>query len=46
MVRKIKWTIRALNDLHDAVSNLLCFPIIGHKIPELPYLLYRENRSS
>ena len=52
-----KWTIRALNDLHDihefiakdskryaqiqieniqnAVSNLLSFPMIGHKIPEL-----------
>jgi toxin ParE1/3/4 len=64
MVRKIKWTIRALNDLHDihefiakdskryaqiqieniqnAVSNLLSFPMIGHKIPELPYLQYRE----
>ena len=64
MVRKIKWTIRALNDLHDihefiakdskryaqiqieniqnAVSNLLSFPMIGHKIPELPHLQYRE----
>ena len=64
MVRKIKWTIRALDDLHDihefiakdskryaqiqieniqnAVSNLLSFPMIGHKIPELPHLQYRE----
>jgi addiction module RelE/StbE family toxin len=64
MVRKIKWTIRALNDLHDihefiakdskryaqiqieniqnAVSNLLSFPMIGHKIPEFPHLQYRE----
>lgn len=64
MVRKIKWTIRALNDLHDihefiakdskryaqiqieniqnAVSNLLSFPMIGHEIPELPHLQYRE----
>jgi toxin ParE1/3/4 len=64
MVRKIKWTIRALNDLHDihefiakdskqyaqiqienilnAVSNLLSFPMIGHKIAELPHLQYRE----
>jgi addiction module RelE/StbE family toxin len=64
MVRKIKWTIRALSDLHDiheyiakdskqyaqiqieniqnAVSNLLSFPMIGHKIPELPHLQYRE----
>ncbi len=64
MVRKVKWTIRALNDLHDihefiakdskqyaqiqieniqnAVSNLLSFPMIGHIIPELPHLKYRE----
>ncbi len=64
MVRKIKWTIRALNDLHDiyefiakdskryaqiqieniqnAVSNLLSFPLMGHEVPELPHLQYRE----
>ena len=64
MVRKIKWTIRALNDLHDihefiakdseryaqiqieniqnAVSNLLDFPLMGHEVPELPHMQYRE----
>ena len=64
MVRKIKWTIRALNDLHDiyefiakdskryaqiqieniqnAVSNLISFPLMGRNIPEFPHLSYRE----
>ena len=64
MVRKIKWTIRAINDLQDiyefiakdskryaqiqivniqdSVSNLLSFPLAGHKVPELPHLQYRE----
>ncbi len=64
MVRKIKWTLRALNDLHDiyefiakdskryaqieieniqnAVSNLISFPLMGRNIPEFPHLPYRE----
>lgn len=64
MVRKIKWTVRALNDLHDiyefiakdskryaqiqveniqnSVSNLASFPLMGHDVPELPHLPYRE----
>jgi len=64
MVRKIKWTLRSLNELHDiyefiakdskryaqiqieniqnAVSNLISFPLMGRNIPEFPHLSYRE----
>lgn len=64
MAQKIKWTLRALNDLHDiydfiakdskryaqtqveniqnAVANLSTFPLMGHKVPAFPHLLYRE----
>ena len=64
MVRKIEWTKRALEDMHDiyefiakdssryaqiqvesiqdAVSNLTSFPLMGRKVPEFPYLKYRE----
>ncbi|MFH1824261.1 MAG: type II toxin-antitoxin system RelE/ParE family toxin [Candidatus Firestonebacteria bacterium] len=64
MVRKINWTIRALNDLQDiygfiakdskryaqiqieniqnAVLNLISFPLMGHNLPEFSHLPYRE----
>ena len=31
-----------VENIQNAVSNLLSFPMIGHKVPELPHLQYRE----
>jgi toxin ParE1/3/4 len=31
-----------VENIQDSVSNLISFPLMGRKVPEFPYLSYRE----